>query len=254
VSPEHALYLDNVLVPARLLINGMTITQVAAIERLEYFHIELDTHDIIFAEETPAETYIECDNRLMFHNAYEFVALYPNAQPGRWQFCAPRLEACDATVAAIRERLFARAAALGQLKLTSDPGLHLIADGIAVPPHVITGDVYHFAVSRQRGAVLLASRSAVPAETGVTSTDCRRLGVCIRRITLRDTDLTLDLVPGHHMLRAGFHEREGEHRWTDGMARLPQSVIELFTAPLHIEVALWPSKLFYTEPAAMLRA
>jgi hypothetical protein len=37
---------------------------------------------VILAEGAPAETYIECDNRLMFHNAAEYAALYPEARPG----------------------------------------------------------------------------------------------------------------------------------------------------------------------------
>jgi T5SS/PEP-CTERM-associated repeat protein len=131
VSPEHALYLDGVLVPARLLINGMTITQVEAVDRLEYFHIELDSHDVILAEGAPAETYIECDNRLMFHNAAEHAELYPDALTNTGQFCAPRIEDGAAALAAIHARLLARAAALGHL-VTGDPGLHLVADGVAI--------------------------------------------------------------------------------------------------------------------------
>ena len=92
VSPEHALYIDRLLVPAKLLVNGMTIIQVEAVERLEYFHIELEGHDVIFAEGAPAESYVECDNRLMFHNGAEYAALYPERQPsGIHQSCAARL-------------------------------------------------------------------------------------------------------------------------------------------------------------------
>jgi hypothetical protein len=69
--------------------------------------------------------------------------------------------------------------------------------------------------------------------------------VCLRRITLRDADLTLDLVPEHHLLREGFHEAEGEHRWTAGMARLPASVLGLFAGPIDIEIALHPTDLRY---------
>src|SRR5262245_27938575 len=68
VSPEHSLYLDGVLVQARDLVNGMTIAQADKVEAVEYFHIELDEHDIVFAEGAPAETFVDCDNRLMFGN------------------------------------------------------------------------------------------------------------------------------------------------------------------------------------------
>jgi hypothetical protein len=249
VSPEHALYIDNALVPARLLVNGMTIAQVDAVEQLEYFHIELDSHDVILAEGTPAETYIECDNRLMFHNAAEFPALYPEALPNTGQFCAPRLEEGDATVTAIRERFLGRAAALGH-QTTDDPGLHLVVDGVAVEPLAIEGAVYRFALGQAPAAIHLASRSTVPAETDAAARDSRRLGVCLRQITLRDADQTLDLLPHIPQLRDGFHEAEGAHRWTAGLAQLPASVLDLFTGPLEIEIAIWPSQLRYVAHAA----
>jgi len=57
-------------------------------------------------------------------------------------------------------------------------------------------------------------------------------------------------VPDHHLLRDGFHEAEGEHRWTAGMAHLPASVLDLFAGPLSIEIAVWSSRLRYAERAA----
>jgi len=40
LSPEHALAIDDALVPAVQLVNGLTITQAHAVEWLQYFHIE----------------------------------------------------------------------------------------------------------------------------------------------------------------------------------------------------------------------
>lgn len=93
LSPEHALYLDGNLIPARLLVDGCTITQVERIEALEYFHIELESHDILLVEGVPAESYVDCDNREMFHNVAEFATLYPGDRSASPQFCAPRLAA-----------------------------------------------------------------------------------------------------------------------------------------------------------------
>ena len=54
----HGLYLDGVLIPVCNLINGSTIVDDPAdgIQELEYFHIKLESHDVIYAEGTACET------------------------------------------------------------------------------------------------------------------------------------------------------------------------------------------------------
>ncbi len=90
VSPEHALFLDGVLVPARCLVNGATIVQDRAFQSIDYIHVELDRHDVILAEGATCETFLDDDSRAMFHNASEFGRLYPDAD---WpaEFYAPRV-------------------------------------------------------------------------------------------------------------------------------------------------------------------
>lgn len=58
VTPSHALFIDGMLVRAGSLVNGITITTDDANDRdeLEYFHIELESHDVIEAEGAPCET------------------------------------------------------------------------------------------------------------------------------------------------------------------------------------------------------
>ena len=103
VSPEHAMFLDGVLIPARCLVNGSTIVQQRGLERVDYYHIELDTHDVLLAESAPSESYLDDDSRGMFHNASEFAAMYPDAPvPGR--FCAPKVDD-GYQLEAIRRRL-----------------------------------------------------------------------------------------------------------------------------------------------------
>ena len=71
VSPGHAICLDmmgEILIPASSLINGTTIVQ-ENVERVTYWHIELDSHDLLIAENLPAESYLEMDNRGFFADA-----------------------------------------------------------------------------------------------------------------------------------------------------------------------------------------
>ena len=114
VSPHHAMLVEGVLVPAELLVNGVTITAERDAGDVEYFHIELETHDILIAEGAAAESFVDCDSRGMFQNAAEFRALYPEADPPRWQRCAPLLEDGPA-LAAIHGRLARGGGAHGPL-------------------------------------------------------------------------------------------------------------------------------------------
>jgi Hint domain len=67
------LLIDGVLVAAGNLINGTTITRYGACEldKLEYFHIKLERHDVIYAEGAPCETLLEVDEKAA--NFVEYV-------------------------------------------------------------------------------------------------------------------------------------------------------------------------------------
>ncbi|WP_086641640.1 Hint domain-containing protein [Acetobacter tropicalis] len=108
VSPLHAMALEGVLIPAICLINGISILQAESIDQITYFHIELETHDILLAEGAPSESFVDDDSRNMFHNAIEFKKLYPNAAPLPAVYCAPRIEE-GSVLEAIRTRLNAEA-------------------------------------------------------------------------------------------------------------------------------------------------
>jgi hypothetical protein len=58
---------------------------------VEYIHIELAEHDVIWAEGTLSETYLDDDNRGMFHNAADWRGDY--GPVGDRGYCAPRITA-----------------------------------------------------------------------------------------------------------------------------------------------------------------
>jgi hypothetical protein len=92
ISPNHALYLEGALIEVGDLINGVSIVQPAAVEEpIEYFHVELHDHDLIIAERTIVESYIDDDNRNLFHNADEYRTLYPGTGNLPTKYCVPRL-------------------------------------------------------------------------------------------------------------------------------------------------------------------
>jgi hypothetical protein len=77
ISPAHAIYIDGILIPVVNLVNGIDVVANAKPEALSltYFHIELDTHEAIFAEGLPVETF-QRDNPEAFDNIDEYVRLY----------------------------------------------------------------------------------------------------------------------------------------------------------------------------------
>jgi hypothetical protein len=76
VTSIHALLIDDALVPVCNLINGTTIAVFDAgeMDELEFFHIKLPHHDVIWAEGTPCETLLKVDENAI--NFAEYLREY----------------------------------------------------------------------------------------------------------------------------------------------------------------------------------
>jgi Hint domain len=108
ISPHHAMYLQGVLIEARDLVNELTVTQAEQVDEVEYFHIELESHDVIVAEGALSETFVDDDSRSMFNNAHEYKGLYPDAAVAEARYCAPRVRD-GYQIEAVRRAIDARA-------------------------------------------------------------------------------------------------------------------------------------------------
>jgi hypothetical protein len=108
VSPEHAMFLDGALVPAKELTNGVSILQDKTVETVAYIHVELDTHDLIVAEGAASETFIDDGGRGIFHNAHEYWRHHSQTLREPIRYCAPRLQD-GYRLEALRQRLAQRA-------------------------------------------------------------------------------------------------------------------------------------------------
>jgi hypothetical protein len=234
VSPDHALFVDDKLVVARLLLNGMTITQDLDARSVEYYHVELPKHVVLLAEGLTAESYLDTGNRSMFSNAGLALVLHPDFGVSHgvstWaaDSCAP-LATEAAEVEPIWRRLAERAGSLGysvpSYATTTEPDLQVMANGRRLRPLAIEGERYVFVLPAGAETIRLTSRADAPADIAPYQEDRRRLGVAVGRLTFRAGTEMRDVPVDHPMLTLGWHaaEREGLElrRWTDGDAHLP---------------------------------
>lgn len=78
LSPAHMVHLNGVPIPVGNLTNGRSITAVnVSGYQLVYFHVMLETHDVIVAEGAPCESLLAtADKVAAFDNADDYYALY----------------------------------------------------------------------------------------------------------------------------------------------------------------------------------
>jgi autotransporter passenger strand-loop-strand repeat protein len=102
LSPDHAVYVNAVLIPVKHLINGSTIVQVL-MERVSYYHIELPRHDVLLAEGLPTESFLDMRDGTNYANRPGPVRLYPDFSTRIWEaFGCARLIVTGAEPAAVR--------------------------------------------------------------------------------------------------------------------------------------------------------
>jgi T5SS/PEP-CTERM-associated repeat protein len=102
LSPDHAVFVNQVLIPIRHLINGSSIVQVP-VERATYHHVELAEHDVLLAEGLPAESFLDMRDGTKYSNRSGPVRLYPDFSARMWEaFGCARLVVTGPELAAAR--------------------------------------------------------------------------------------------------------------------------------------------------------
>jgi hypothetical protein len=216
LSPDHAVFLRGVdeskqgaaadaLAPIHRLVNGSTIRREKACRKVVYYHVELDSHDVLLANGLPCESYLDTGNRQMFDNA-GVTTLHPvfaTTAESAWAHgaCA-RMTEDAALLAYVRDHLTAGTTVLGQ-KPRHEVAARLTATGtvtVALPPG-------------RAAARLIADAFRAPG-------DLRELGALMRAVRLDGKPIALD----GGAWESGVHEVENHDgrtvRWTSDEAVL----------------------------------
>jgi hypothetical protein len=114
VSPEHAIFIDGAFVLAGDLVNGQNIVREPMRGLIEYFHIELETEELILAEGLATESYADHASRRLFSNWQDYADRYGEDVPvsassdGEFTRLYPTLRS-GALFEATRQKILARA-------------------------------------------------------------------------------------------------------------------------------------------------
>ncbi len=234
VSPEHCVFVNGVLIPARLLVNGGSIVQDTRFSAIEYFHVELERHAVLLSEGLTTESYLDTGNRMLFETEGNPLTLHPqfgiDAGHARWRTdaCAP-LAVDPGLVQPVWTRLRERCEALGlpvaEMQTTAEPNLRLEVGGRSLRAAFAQDGRHVFVLARPADSARLLSRAARPADVRPWLDDRRRLGVMVRRIVVDDGVERTEIPVDHPELAQGWWEPEqgGTRlaRWTDGRAAIP---------------------------------
>src|SRR5215471_6694877 len=94
LSPLHCIFFSEALIPVKYLINGSSIAQGAPsdMSEIEYYHIDLDTHEVIYAEGALVESFLDDgSNREGFSNFIHYERLYGVERQSKMTLFAPIL-------------------------------------------------------------------------------------------------------------------------------------------------------------------
>jgi hypothetical protein len=221
LSPDHALLLGDQLIPVKYLVNNATILRERDCLAVTYFHLELDRHDIILAENLGAETYLDTGNRHIFDQTTGTPSRSPVFGRGKqWNKDAyAPLCTSGPHLRAIRHALFDRLTAEGFRHRTM-PDVTLIAGTTRIARSFGTAWLPGFDLPAHAGEITIRSATFVPAEMALgpeDNEDWRELGIGLRRIRLDTRTYT----PAS-LAAAGFHPRSPGDTidWTNGNATI----------------------------------
>ena len=242
VSPDHAIWIDGKLIPARMLVNGRSIVQ-DHVDDVEYFHVGLDSHDLLLAEGIQVESFLDVNAMLeaagrgvvaLRQLAIELppaVAVYEACGYAPLTLDAEQVEPVWKTLADRGRALFMAAndqmAAPPSAREPLDAPFAILADGHAYHPALVQAadgaSVFRCSLPRDVRSLTISSEAASPWSSRPWLDDRRQLGVAISCIRILQEGSGTELPLAGPAVGRGWHALETgavDFRWTDGAATL----------------------------------
>ena len=228
VTPEHCLFFDGKFVPARMLVNGVSIYYDKTITGAYAYHIETeDGHSILWAESALSESYLDTGNRRQFFQHGPLVQFGRDRVYDWAKDAAAPLDVSRATVEPLYERFAQRAVLRAPHRATTfDKALALkTSDGKVFRPVRVKDARHVFLIEGDVASLTLVSNASRPSDViGPFVDDRRRLGVLVDGISVFGNTgmraFTMHLQSGSLF---GWLPLEAGQvgRWTQGEALLP---------------------------------
>ncbi|WP_215754829.1 Hint domain-containing protein [Acetobacter sp. P5B1] len=231
VTSEHCLFFEGNFVPARMLVNGVSVFYDKSFTSYEYYHVETEQHSVIIADGMLTESYLDTGNRSSFRVEGKVVRLFGRNASWEDDAAAPLCVDRDFVEPLFRKielrgnRVHAGHIPTETVELTPYPDVHLVtATGGRIRPIRTNGQHYSFMLPFGTESVRIVSRTYRPSDViGPFVDDRRSLGVAVADIRLllgkRQHDISVHLQAEKP---EGWYETEStECAWTNGNAVLP---------------------------------
>ncbi|HLI63051.1 MAG TPA: Hint domain-containing protein, partial [Terriglobales bacterium] len=224
LSPDHAIFLEGVLIPVKHLLNRTTITQMHT-DSVAYWHVELPVHAVIFAQSLPSESYLDTGNRTQFTNGDTYLVLHPDFSARHWDdACAP-LCTHGPLLKTARSRLRQRIIDASPIRVRACQRI--------IAPAVAKGRTFRFLLPPGTREVEILS-SYFPSDNGMLRSQAYR--VCISGIVVNGRVLALDdpaLCKGFHPIE---HHASSSWLWVGASAQLLLPMTNRHTGPIILDL------------------
>lgn len=231
VTAEHCLFFEGKFVPARMLVNGVSVFYDKSATSYDYYHVETEQHSVLIADGMLTESYLDTGNRSSFRVEGKVVRLF--GAGGSWEDDAAAPLCVDR---AFVEPLFRKIELRGKdlhgsdvlaetAELTTCPDVHLVtATGGRIRPIRMNGQHYSFMLPFGTEYVRIVSRASRPSDViGPFVDDRRSLGVAVADVRLIVGRYQHD-ISAHLQAEKpeGWYEADAtDCAWTNGNAILP---------------------------------